>query len=286
MADIPATPARPRTLTERVGGDLGPRVVSGVALGLAALTATLACACALYALVVAVMLVVAWEWGRMVRHTRVDLPLAVHMLTTVTASVAASFGWPGTALVVAAVGVLMTAAVSLGREPVFSALGTAVTSLPAIAMIWLRADEPWGLAAVFLIIGLVVTTDTAAYFCGRLIGGRKLWPRVSPNKTWAGLAGAVIASAVMAGTASAWLEGTNALHLAVLGSLVAIVAQAGDLAESALKRKFGAKDASNIIPGHGGFMDRVDGLTAAAVFAALVGASGSLANPARALLVW
>jgi phosphatidate cytidylyltransferase len=132
---------------------------------------------------------------------------------------------------------------------------------------------------------IVATADTAAFLCGRLLRGPLLWPQVSPKKTWSGLAGAVAASAVMGALFSLAVSGASAPRLAAIGAALALVAQAGDLAESALKRRFGAKDAGSILPGHGGVMDRVDGLIAAASAAALAAAAIDMLSPARALLL-
>jgi phosphatidate cytidylyltransferase len=121
-----------------------------------------------------------------------------------------------------------------------------------------------------------------AYVCGRLIGGAKLWPRVSPNKTWAGLIGGLAAGVA---TASLFhvLTDSSPWALGVIGGLLALVAQAGDLAESALKRVFGVKDASHLIPGHGGFMDRADGVVAAAIVTGLIALFLDPEQPAWAL---
>src|SRR5262249_20948271 len=123
------------------------------------------------------------------------------------------------------------------------------------------------------------------FLAGRLVGGTKLWPAVSPNKTWAGLLGALGASAIVG--ALFWLSVPYAspVRLAAVGVVLAAVAQAGDLAESALKRRFGAKDTGAIIPGHGGLMDRVDGLVAAAIAAGICGFLVNWYFPARALLL-
>jgi len=129
-------------------------------------------------------------------------------------------------------------------------------------------------------------TDTAAYVAGRLIGGPKLWPRVSPNKTWAGLIGGVAASAA-AGAVFAWALAGKPVPSLVLGALaLGFLTQAGDLLESALKRSFGVKTASALIPGHGGFLDRIDGLVVAATGAAIFAMIVNIHAPARALLFW
>lgn len=156
-----------------------------------------------------------------------------------------------------------------GRRPGWLLLGVPYVALPVAALIWLRLDPEHGRATIYWLFVLIWAADTGGYVFGRLIGGPKLAPRVSPKKTWAGLAGAVLfAAAVGLGTA-AILERGNLLPLAVASGLLGAVGQAGDLAESWFKRRFGVKDSSNLIPGHGGLMDRVDALVAAAVAAAV-----------------
>jgi phosphatidate cytidylyltransferase len=127
--------------------------------------------------------------------------------------------------------------------------------------LWLRALPGEGLQTLFWVLALVWAVDTGAYFAGRAIGGPKLAPRISPNKTWAGLGGGV-AAALLVGIAAAALTGAKALPLAFISAGLAFVEQAGDLMESAIKRRFNAKDAGRLIPGHGGLLDRVDGLIA------------------------
>jgi phosphatidate cytidylyltransferase len=161
-------------------------------------------------------------------------------------------------------------AVTLGAEPHFRmaalwfGLGMFYVLIPSHAIIALRADPAVGLQQIFWIVALVIAADTGAYIAGRSIGGPKLAPRVSPNKTWAGLGGAVVSAAIVGAIVAGILGRPSVLPLTAVSAGLAIVEQAGDLAESALKRHFGVKDASNIIPGHGGAMDRVDGLIAVA----------------------
>jgi phosphatidate cytidylyltransferase len=268
----------------RVGKDLWPRVVSGVVLAVAAIGLTLAGPLPFALMLLVVGSILGWEWGRMIRGAEFDVAIAAHIGAVIIAVCLISIDLLVPALLALAVGAILVALLTVGRHPALSAVGVVYAGLPAVALIWLRAERNFGFQAVVLIMATVVITDVAAYFAGRLIGGPKIWPRVSPNKTWAGLIGAIVASATFGYLFAGILPFANPLKLAALGATLAIVAQIGDFAESALKRKFGAKDASNIIPGHGGFMDRVDGLVAAAVFAAVLGAVMNIHAPAKALM--
>jgi phosphatidate cytidylyltransferase len=167
------------------------------------------------------------------------------------------------------------------------ALGACYAAAMLAAPLVIRADDSFGFIAMIFLFAVVWATDVAAYFAGRLIGGPKLWPAVSPNKTWSGAAAGAIA-----GTAAGWAVAAAAgigpiAPIIAAGFLLSVAAQFGDLFESALKRRFGAKDASHTIPGHGGLMDRLDGFLAAAVAAALVGvARGGLDGAAGGFLLW
>lgn len=155
-----------------------------------------------------------------------------------------------------------------------------------LGAIIVRADAAYGFVALVFVLLVVWAADIGGYFAGRGIGGPKLWPRVSPKKTWSGAIGGLLASlAIAAGFAAA---GQGALvTLLVLGAVLSVVSQLGDLFESAIKRQFGVKDSSHIIPGHGGLMDRLDGFIAAIAFAALVGAlRGGVDGAGRGLMVW
>ena len=147
------------------------------------------------------------------------------------------------------------------------ALGIAYVAVPVLALLFLRA-QPHGLLLAFWALGLVWATDIGAYFAGRSIGGPKLAPSISPSKTWAGLGGGVLA-ALAFGFALHLVAGLP-LRLAAACGILAVAAQAGDLFESALKRRAGVKDSSNLLPGHGGVLDRLDGVVTAAPLAALL----------------
>jgi phosphatidate cytidylyltransferase len=168
---------------------------------------------------------------------------------------------------------------------VFAALGVFYAGLPAVAMIWLRSDESLGMLAVIFVIVIVIVSDTAGFVFGRALGGPKLWPRLSPNKTWAGMIGALVASSIIGALFWYAVPEASAVRLAATGVVLSLAAQGGDLAESALKRRFGAKDSGSLIPGHGGVMDRVDGLVAAAAVVGLATFVINVHSPAHALLI-
>jgi phosphatidate cytidylyltransferase len=154
----------------------------------------------------------------------------------------------------------------------WAGIGVALIGLPAVALVWLRAVPELGLGLLLWLLIVVWTTDTAAYAVGRRVGGPRLAPAISPGKTWSGLGGGVI-GASLAGAITLWALGSERLiHAAGLGAAFAVLAQLGDLAESALKRRAGVKDSGSLIPGHGGVLDRVDGfLLTAPALALLLG---------------
>lgn len=155
------------------------------------------------------------------------------------------------------------------NRPVWWLVGLLYLVPPCIALVWLRQQPEHGRHIVFWLFCVVWATDTGAYFAGRGIGGPKLIPSISPNKTWAGLLGGMVAAAIVGGLVGAINPVLPAFALAGLAGVVAVVSQAGDFTESAMKRAFGVKDASQIIPGHGGVLDRLDGLLFAAPFVAV-----------------
>jgi len=165
--------------------------------------------------------------------------------------------------------------------------GIGYAAVLLFAPLILRRDAALGFVAIAFLFAIVWATDIAAYFAGRAIGGPRLWPAVSPKKTWAGAVGGTLGG-LAAGILTAKLLGLPIAPILVLvAGFLSVVAQAGDLLESAIKRHFGAKDAGQLIPGHGGLMDRLDGFLTAAAAAAMVGLiRGGLEAPARGLLVW
>jgi phosphatidate cytidylyltransferase len=215
-----------------------------------------------------------------------DAPLLVHASAVAVAVVLAAKGSAALALAAVAIGTGLVWILCFGLNERLGALGVLYVGVPAVALVWLRQDEPYGFRAVLFLLLIVATTDTFAYIGGRLIGGPKLWPRLSPNKTWSGLLTGVAASAIAGAVFAAFVKEAVPWTLGCTALLLGVIAQAGDLAESALKRRFGVKDASSLIPGHGGFLDRVDGVVFAATAAALVAILVNSQAPARAILLW
>lgn len=275
------------TVTGRLlaGSELKRRIVSGIALGAVALAFTYWSPVSFTLLIAAIAAIMSWEWGQVVRGSDQDAVFAVHGAAVVTAAVLTAAGLAGLGLAAVLAGAIAVAALLVGTgKAQISGIGVLYTGLPVIALGWLRGDGQLGFLAVLFIFACVIATDVAAYFTGRTLGGPKLMPSVSPNKTWSGLIGGVTAAAIT-GALFAPLSGSgNAVWLAVLGLLMGLVSQGGDLIESALKRSFGLKDASGLIPGHGGFMDRMDGIVTAGVVAALLALMIDAYAPARALL--
>jgi phosphatidate cytidylyltransferase len=189
------------------------------------------------------------------------------------------------ALVVLALG--LVAVTFRATEPrIWAAAGFLYAAAAQLASILVRLDQAKGLSALILVLLVVWATDIGGYFAGRAIGGPKLWPRVSPKKTWAGAIGGFVASLLVAIGFSASDLGKT-LPLMILAAMLSIAAQLGDLFESAIKRRFGVKDSSHIIPGHGGVMDRLDGFVAAIVLAAIFGIlRGGADGVGRALMIW
>jgi phosphatidate cytidylyltransferase len=231
---------------------------------------------------------IAREWVRL-SHDDQDLQLALHILAVLAAGIL-PFG-PGflaAAGVIAAVWVVSIALGRIaGRKAIWPYIGIPYAAGAAMALMVLGTDRNYGALAIVWLMAVIWAADSLAYFAGRTIGGPKLAPVLSPKNTWAGLGGAVVGG-ILAALAVALVAGLNSLGiLALLGGILAAVGQAGDIFKSALKRFYGVKDAGRLIPGHGGVLDRVDGLVAAAMTAAVIGALHSGYSAAAAgLLYW
>ncbi len=192
--------------------------------------------------------------------------------------------WAAAALIIAWEWIKLVAP---ARDPMsWRIAGLIYAGITFIAPVLLRLDVENGFASVMFLFAIVWMTDIMGYTVGRAIGGPKLWRAVSPNKTWSGAIGGML-GALAAGVVIAAALSLALLPIAILSMILSMVAQAGDLVESAVKRRFGAKDTSHLIPGHGGLMDRLDGFIAAALVAAVIGiARGGFTAAASGLLVW
>lgn len=262
------------------------RVISSIVLIVAVLAVTWFGGVAFRILSAAIAAAMFYEWSAMSRRAgsgRQDLVaaalLAVVLLAMILGYAAASV------LILLGLSVL---AVLLGGkvtgQGLWTPAGLAYSGLSGLSLAWLRDGDHTGLVAILFLFAVVWSTDIAAYFVGRSLGGPKLAPSISPGKTQSGALGGV-AGGVVAGMALAiWAGLGNLPVLALVALVLSIVSQAGDLFESWVKRRHGVKDSGNLIPGHGGVMDRVDGLVAAALALYVVGALLSGADkPAQAL---
>jgi len=262
-ADVEVGPPKGRS-------SLASRVVVGVFLAAIAIADIWVGGPAFTLMIAAGVGIVFWEWGAM--HQTPVIWRVGGLAVLAGVSVFAHLGQPVTALAVLGCTILLFLLLSvLARVPGkrWISTGLAYAGLPAIALIWLRG-QPDGFALVMWTMALVWATDIFAYFAGRAIGGPKIWTAVSPNKTWAGLFGGMVAAGLFSalfGLYRGWPQSFAVLLL--LGMGLAVVAQAGDFFESWLKRRAGVKDSGRILAGHGGMMDRVDGLVPVACLVAL-----------------
>ena len=253
-------------------GELGRRVVSGLVLGVVVLAATWYGGLVFRLVVALCALLIYYEWATIVEgglsSSRIGLFGWVVTLCCAALLVAGS---KAEAIYVAVLGGAFSCGWGvLGKRGAWAGFGIFYAVLPAVALAGLRGDHFGGLIVVLVVFAVVWATDIGAYFAGRFFGGPKLAPRISPSKTWSGAVGGAVA-AVVAGTAvaSAFHIGAS-LWVPVFTLYMSIASQLGDLFESWVKRRFGVKDSGHIIPGHGGVMDRVDGLVFAAFAAYLI----------------
>src|SRR3954447_14655904 len=224
--------------------------------------------------------IMAWEWGRLCRIGRSEAGIfALHpsglvlVAAALIAVAAASLVTTGVGIGLSLAGasvVFLLAVREPGAHPIWLASGTLWIALPCVLLLWLEQHDGSGRATLLWILAIVWATDIGAYAFGSRIGGPRLAPRWSPRKTWAGLLGGMLCAALAGWAAASLLDGTAVLPLVILSAGLAIIGQFGDLAESAAKRRFGVKDSSDLIPGHGGLLDRLDGLLAVVLAVALI----------------
>ncbi len=254
---------------------LRQRIVSSLVLASGALVATAVGGWLFVAMVLVSVVIMAGEWSRLA--TEVPAPRTLLVLSTAAVPVLAilvlAAGRPllGVAFLLVGAFLLVAASAVASRWPPLRAAGGALyVGVPALALVWLRGAVPGGMQHLVWLLLVVWATDICAYLVGRSIGGPKLAPRVSPGKTWSGLAGGV-AGAALVGAVAAQALGAGHWFAAAVGGGLAVIGQLGDLFESALKRRAGVKDSGHLIPGHGGLLDRIDGLVfAAPAFAGMV----------------
>ena len=225
------------------------------------------------------------EWLTVVGSARETAVIATGGIALAIAGLCLGFARVELALAALGLGVAVTALLS-SRQRGWTSAGFFYAGAAQMASVLVRLDAATGFVALVFVMLIVWVTDIGGYFAGRGIGGAKLWPRVSPNKTWAGAIGGFGASLVVA-LGFATLDLGRAYQLAGLAAMLSVIAQLGDLLESAVKRRFGVKDSSHIIPGHGGLMDRLDGYVAAIAVAAIFGLlRGGVDGAGRGLMIW
>ena len=236
-----------------------------------------------------------WEWTRLVTGRSDPRVLALGCIALLAATAAVGSGSAGAAAaaIVIGAGIIFIAEIVAPARLVrqapaaWSAAGLLYAGAALLGSALLRRDNEFGWSAFLFLAATVWMTDICAYAVGRSVGGPLLWPQVSPNKTWSGAVGG-LAGGVAGGTAVAYASGSGKLGLVGAVALVlSALVQGGDLLESAVKRHFGAKDASGLIPGHGGLMDRLDGFLVAALAALVIGiVRHGTDAAAHGLLVW
>jgi phosphatidate cytidylyltransferase len=277
--------AAPAAVAEQSSRNLLRRVIAALVLAPLAIAIAYAGGWLWAALVTLAAIGLYVEWLMIVGAVRERRVVGLGVVALAVAGFCLGFGRIDASLIVLALGFAAVALFSRERR-VWTATGFAYAAAAEIASVLVRLDRIEGFAALTLVLLVVWVTDIGGYFAGRGIGGPKLWPRVSPKKTWAGAIGGFVASLVVA--AGFVLFGLGKVGpLLLLGAVLSVASQLGDLFESAVKRRFGVKDSSHIIPGHGGLMDRLDGFVAAVVMAAIFGfLRGGVDGVGRGLMVW
>lgn len=267
--------------------DLLPRVASSLVLAGAALTAVWQGGAIFAVIWFSATLAVGWEWQNLIGAPRLRLRFLIAATALAFATFFAAEGRFGLSCGVLLLAGALAALAAGPRRRIWAFAGVIYAGALIVSVSLLYALPAFGATAIFWLCATVWGTDVFAYFGGRLLGGPKLWPRISPSKTWSGtlcgvFAGALIGALFAAGFGSARF----ALPVFALGLVTALVSQGGDIFESFVKRRFSVKDSSTLIPGHGGFMDRLDGFLAAATFAALVGALSGFSSLTSGLFDW
>ncbi|HXY57254.1 MAG TPA: phosphatidate cytidylyltransferase [Methylocystis sp.] len=268
-------------------GDLGVRLISAAILVALAVGALYAGGALFAAFWLITACAVNWEWqgllgesGRVLRAAAGGVGLALAASLAQISSAEAGFA----AVLVFALFVALAASKSMRLW----ALGGVLYSGMLVVVPILLRDSEMGAVAIAWLFAIVWGSDVFAYFGGRFFSGPKLWPRVSAGKTWSGTITGLLAGALLGlATAEIGTKGqASGMAVFFISVVTSAASQLGDLAESAIKRRFGVKDSSRLIPGHGGVMDRIDGFIFAAAFAAALGAVRGLPSVAAGLFFW
>lgn len=250
-------------------GDLGKRAASALVLVPVAVSCIWWGGAAFGALVAVAGLGLAIEWVELCGRPVLSLQAAITAVATVAAIILAATGLPLYGLGALILGTVLIAVT--GAPRFWLVAGIPYFGLGAVSLVWLRLDPVAGRSNLLFLLLLIWASDIGAYLVGRLVGGPKMAPRISPGKTWSGAAGGLLAAIAVAWTAAALLHPPlSSGRLIVLAAGLGMIAQAGDLFESWIKRRFGVKDSGWLIPGHGGLLDRLDALLAAAPVAAIL----------------
>jgi phosphatidate cytidylyltransferase len=251
--------------------ELPLRAIFGTLFAGAAIGAAVAGGYVFAGFVALVTSVAAREWHRMFGGSRYALPIAATAISIVLALGCAialpQTLWPVLLLAIGAMAAAISAS-TLGSSAVWNGFGPLYLGLPGFALVLLRTAVAHGLAAVFVLFVAVWASDTGALLGGRLFGGPKLVPSLSPNKTWAGFVVGSLGAAFLVALTLAVIGG-RPVEAALIGLVLALAGHAGDLFESWLKRRVGRKNSGGLIPGHGGVLDRIDSMLFAAPLAAL-----------------
>jgi phosphatidate cytidylyltransferase len=253
-------------------GDFALRALSALVLAPLSLAALWAGGQAWAVMLGLGMLVLGAEWARLCRLDPLRPPGLLLPLLLLAAGAAAVVHAEKAAISAIVLGMWLLMRIGgLMRQPHarWLALGLPYIGLPAIALWWLRADTVSGFGNVLYVILVVWAADIGAYFTGRLIGGPRLAPSISPGKTWSGAAGGLVAGLLVGLAVAETIAPGAPLRPAAVALALAVAAEAGDLLESWIKRRAGVKDSGQLIPGHGGLLDRLDGLMAASLVAAI-----------------
>ena len=277
--------AAPTAAAERGSRNLLTRVAAALVLAPAAIAIAWAGGWFWTGLVALAAIGLYVEWLMVIGDARTTRVVAAGIIALAVSGLCLELGRPDVSLAALTLGLAGVTLLSTQSRG-WAATGFCYAAAAEIASVLVRLDAAAGFVALIMVLLIVWVTDIGGYFAGRGIGGPKLWPRVSPKKTWAGALGGFIASLAIAAVFAGSGFGKMG-PLLLLGAVLSIASQLGDLFESAVKRRFGVKDSSQIIPGHGGLLDRLDGFVAAIVLAALIGIlRGGVDGVGRGLMVW